>query len=335
MHPTVVVRRWGVLQRRACPWGCLVGLQIAPLCPNLVFLHLRNMKVMQIPALPLLKHLILEGCVFRPALVASFQGLASLETLHVSGSEGFSGPHGWDLRACTRLRRVCMSHELAMGQANAGQDLCLPPACTVALNLMQSESSREWLVRLGSRLADLRLQCAARKLVSMRSTIMHSPQFSQLRHMTLVMKHRTLHRSEEPPRNLCLASLLGGLPQCVENLHLGAPYMLSEEGMVVVPASLRALRIRGVCDLCACSPIGCCPPSECTQDLCFGLHAGLERLCLVLWGARVGLRCLDAGAQGLQHVNVQARVVDMDDHLAAEVGQRGRVLERCDVFDSD
>ena len=32
---------------------------------------------------------------------------------------------------------------------------------------------------------------------------------------------------------------------------------------------------------------------------------------------------------------MQARMVFMDDCLAAEVAQRGRVLERCDVFDSE
>ena len=258
---------------------------IAPLCPNLVALHLKRIEVMQIPVLRLLKHLILEECVFRPALVASLQGLASLETLLVSGY-GDAKPPGWDLRACTRLRRVHMCLGLAGGQAEAGQELCLPPACTVSLDILQSEQWRGWLARLGPRLVDLRLHCSAGHLVAPHSTFMHGPQLSQLRHVTLIVTCKA------DPGTLRLARLLGGLPQCVDSLHLDAPYMLSEEELVVVPASLRAVRIRGVCEGCACSRAGCCPLAERAQDLAFGLHAGLERLQLVLWGARVGLQCL-------------------------------------------
>ena len=73
-----------------------------------------------------------------------------------------------------------------------------------------------------------------------------------------------------------------------------------------------------------------------TEGLTFGLHADLERVCLVLWGVCAGLQCLDAGAAaGLRELNVQAQAVDMDSRLAAEVAQRGRVLGRCDVLDRE
>ena len=299
--------------------------EVTPLCPNLVALHLRNVKVMQIPELPVLKHLILEECVFRPSLVASLQGLASLETLHMSGCEDFSEFPEWDLRACTSLRRVFMSYGVIMYQAQLGRELCLPPACTVALEFPQSGSWRGWVMRLSSRIVDLRLHSPIGQPLAPRCTsFMHEPQLSQLRHVTLLVKPRSSHRRPgELPESLGMAGLLGGLPQTVETLHIDSPYMLSGEGMVVVPASLRALRIRCVCGHCACSRADCCPPSEGVLDLLtIGLHAGLECLQLV-------------GAHGLRDLTVQARVVDMDDHLAAEVAQRGRVLERCDVFDSE
>ena len=54
---------------------------VAPLCQNLTVLHLRGVMAMALLALPLLAHVILEQCTFTPALVASLQGLARLETL--------------------------------------------------------------------------------------------------------------------------------------------------------------------------------------------------------------------------------------------------------------
>ena len=135
---------------------------------------------------------------------------------------------------------------------------------------------------------------------------------------------------------LCVARLLRDLPSSIQSLHLQYRFLTNEQAVVEVPASLRALRIKGVCDEPGCSQGCCCAPTDRTQDLTFGLHAGLERLCLVLWGARVGLQCLDAGAPaGLRALNVQARVVAMDRELAAEVAQRGRMLERCDVVDGE
>ena len=299
-----------------------------PLCQNLVTLHLRCVELMKVPALPLLAHLILEGCTFQPALVASLQGLARLETLHMSGSWGAEPPE-WDVRACTRLRRVCMSLHLAADLASAGRDLRLPSACTVSLGFPHVGDLQWWLARLGWRVADLRLVCYAGIVAHARDIVTFTAQLSQLKHLTMILTRGV-------PGSLCVARLLGALPRSVESLHLDYPNLSSEQAVVAVPASLRALRIRGVCDRSACS-WGClCEPSERTQDLCFGLHAGLERLQLVLWHVRVGLQCLGAGAPaGLQDLNVQARGVDMDDRLVAEVGQRGRVLERCDVFDSE
>ena len=50
----------------------------------------------------------------------------------------------------------------------------------------------------------------------------------------------------------------------------------------------------------------------------------------------MGVRCLDAGVPaGLRELSIQARAVDMDSRLAAEVAQRGRVLDRCGVIDRD
>lgn len=87
---------------------------LAPLCQNLTALHLRGLEVKPLPALPLLVHVILEHCMFTPALVASLQGMAGLETLHASGEWGRELPAWdvsactWDVSACTRLRRVHM-----------------------------------------------------------------------------------------------------------------------------------------------------------------------------------------------------------------------------------
>ena len=302
---------------------------VLPLCQNLTALHLRRVDIKGLPALPLLVHLILEDCKVGPVLVASLQGLTGLETLRVSGVWG-PEPPVWDVRACTRLRRVFMGLQLAGGLAAAGQDLCLPPACTVALEFFQSQSEylRGWLVRLGSRVGDLRLQ-GRPEVVATRTSLMHAPQLSQLRHLTLVVIRGM-------PRSLCVARLLGGLPRSVESLHLDYPTLSSEQTVVAVPASLRALRVKSVCDRSVCRQACRCAPALRTQNLTFGLHAGLERLCLVLWGVRVGLQCLDAGAAaGLRELNVQARVVDMEFHLAAEVAQRGRMLGRCDVLDQE
>ena len=185
-------------------------------------------------------------------------------------------------------------------------------------------------MRLGRRLTNLRLKYTSCYERALRTSLVHAPQLSHLRHLTLIVYCGTSGSSWL----VCVARLLGGLPRCVESLHLNHPNLMSEEAVVVVPASLRALRLKGVCNRSFCR-LGCdCPPSQRTQDLTFGLHAGLERLCLVLWGVRVGLQCPDAHAPaGLRELNVQARVVDMDSHVAAEVAQRGRVLERCDRID--
>ena len=302
---------------------------VAPLCQNLTALHLKGMEVKPLPPLPLLKHIILQQCEFTPALVASLQGLARLETLHASGHWG-AEPPVWDVRACTGLRRVHMGWVLAGGLAAEGQELRLPPACTVALELLQWQGVQGWLAPLGWRITDLRLLCCDNEqTLDLRTTLVHAPQLSQLRHVTLWVK-----REMPDPPLLCVARLLSDLPRSVQSLHLQYRLFTSEQAVAVVPASLRALRVKSVCDRSDCGPGCICPPSERTQDLTFGLHAGLERLCLVLWGVKVGLQCLDAGAPaGLRELNVQARVVDMDEPLAAEVGQRGRVLERCEVFD--
>ena len=311
---------------------------ILPLCQNLTALHLRRIEITQLPALPLLVHLILQECVFRPALVASIQGLARLETLHVSGVSGqwaSEEPPDWDVRACTRLRRLYMGYVLAHHMVLYGQDLNVPPACAVALSIKQMgfwEEMRGWIVRLGGRLADLRLEFDSADVAMWDTSFLHAPELGQLRHVTLAAD-----RTESPPPySLCVSHLLSGLPRCVESLHLDYPILLSEQAVVMVPASLRALRVKGVCDEPGCSQ-GCrCYPSERSQDLTFGLHVGLERLCLVLWGVRVGLQCLDARAPaGLHELNVQAQVLDMDYHLAVEVEQRGRVLEGCEAIDPE
>ena len=305
---------------------------VAPLCMNLTALHLRGIMVKALPELPLLVHVILEQCMFTPALVASLQGLARLETLHMSGGRGpwpQAVPIAWDVRACTRLRRVYKGWGLAGGQPWAGEELCLPPACTVALEIQTVGQWQGWLLPLGERVTDLRLMGFDDDMPDLNTTFLHAPQLSQLRHVTLVVI-----RMSSDPTMLCMTRLLRDLPRHVQSLHLQDRFLTSEQAVAVVPASLRALRVKGVCNQYACRQGCCCPPSKRTQDLTFGLHAGLERLCLVLWGARVDLQCLDAGAPAsLQALNVQARVVDMDEHLAAEVARRGRLLDRCDVID--
>ena len=137
------------------------------------------------------------------------------------------------------------------------------------------------------------------------------------------MRHVTLNISSSSPGSPSGAQLLGGLPQCVETLCLDYFKCLPEEqAVVVVPASLRALRVKAA---------GCCRSQG---PITFGLHAGLERLCLMLWVFHVDLQCIDADAPtALQELVVQARAVDMDLHVAGEVAQRGRMLDRCDTVD--
>ena len=87
---------------------------VVPLCQNLTALHFRNVELEELPALPLLKHLILEKLCVEPVLVASLQGLASLETLYMHGTiRAFSTTCEWDITACTRLRRVFLSPGIA------------------------------------------------------------------------------------------------------------------------------------------------------------------------------------------------------------------------------
>ena len=268
---------------------------VLPLCQNLTALHLRRIELVQVPALPLLVHLILEECVFRPALVASLQGLARLETLHVSGSWASKDPPVWDVRACTRLRRVFMGCMLAYNLEKWVQGLCMPPACTVALSINSLPGWHQWLVQLGRRLAYLRIEYLEADEAMTRTFFLHSPELTQLQHVTLIVARPQVLGS------LCVARLLNGLPQCVKSLDLECPVLLSGQAVAVVPASLRALRVESLCDQPGCRQACCCALSERTQDLTFGLHAGLERLCLVLWGVRVGLHCLDAGAPAGLH----------------------------------
>ena len=119
-----------------------------------------------------------------------------------------------------------------------------------------------------------------------------APQLSQLRHVTLTV-------GLMPNSSLSVAQLVDGLHRRVESLSLTYIHCLPiEQAMVVVPASLRALCVKAVGR----------PAAQGPTDLTFGLHAGLERLYLVLWESRVGLQCLDAGAAtGLRELIVQAR----------------------------
>ena len=185
-------------------------------------------------------------------------------------------------------------------------------------------------MRHGECLGNLRLECTIANEAELSTSFLHAPELARLRHVTLIVDLC------EALSSLCVARLLGGLPWCVESLHLDYPFLLSEQAVAMVHARLRALRVKGVCNEPGCSKACCCAPSKRTQDLTFGLHAGLERLWLVLWGVRVGLQCLNAHAPaGLHELNVQARVVDMDHNLAVEVEQRGRVLEGCEIIDPE
>ena len=301
---------------------------VVPLCQNLTALHLDGVQQKELPALPLLVHLILDRCSFTPLLVASLRDLTRLETLWVDGGWDDESS-AWDMHACTRLRGLFMGPSLAAEMADMGQALSVPPTCTVALDFRELEERWPWLMQLGERLADLRFYSISLDMAALHISYLPAPQLSQLRHLTLC-----LYCAGADPGSLCVATLLGVLPQSVESLHLEYPLLWSEQAVVVVPASLRALRVRGVCDKSHCRPLCRCDPSQRAQDLAFGLHAGLERLCLLLWEVHVDLQCLDAGAPaGLRELNVQAREVDMDSLLCAEIARRGRVLDRCDVLD--
>ena len=222
-----------------------------------------------------------------------------------------------------------MGPSLAADMADMGQAVSVPLACDVALDFRELEERWPWVMQLGERLADLRFHYLSLGEAALHISYLHAPQLSQLRHVTMC-----LYCGGADAGSLCVAHLLGVLPQSVESLHLECPNLWSEQAVVEVSASMRALRVKGVCRKSHCRPLCFCPPSQRTQDLTFCLHAGLERLCLLLWEVRVGLQCLDAGAPvGLRELNVQARVVAMDAQLAAEVAQRGRVLERCDAVD--
>ena len=311
-------------QRRIGRWAA----GFVPVCQNLTVLYLRNVELRELPALPLLVHLILEDLLVQPELIASFQGLASLETLHIRGTTSIHKPRtawGWDVNACTRLRRVFMSMYIAHVLAIAGVDLCPPPACTASLNFGDSKYVLPWLVRLGRRLGELHFHDHSFDMAATLTHLKYAPGLSELRHLTLVVRSKS-------NSSLSVAHLLDGLPQSVERLRLDYFDCLpSEQAVIAVPASLRALRVRAVCRHSSQGPTDLL---QGTTDLAFGLHAGLERLCLVLWEVHVDLQCLDAGAPtGLQELVVQARAVDMDSHLAAEVALRGRMLESCDVVD--
>ena len=288
---------------------------LVPLFQNLTALHLRNIELEDLPEVPLLKHLILEklvGC----ALFASHRGLASLETLYMSWPLSSHMRIIWAFRACTRLRRLFTSWGIATRLAAVGQDLRLPPACSVALELDGSDVGLPWLARLGGHLGELQLECTGTDTTAVRTSLWSAPELSQLRHVTLNV-------SSSSPGSPSVAQLLGSLPQCVESLCLDYLKCLpKEKAVAVMPASLRALRVKAAE----------CRPSQ--GPITFGLHAGLERLCLMLWVFHVDLQCLDAEAPtGLQELVVQAREVNMDTHLAAEVAQRGRMVERCDTVD--
>ena len=298
------------------------------MCQNLTNLHLRSVELDELPALPGLAHLILEDLRIRPELVASLRGLTSLETLYMSMDFWDHRDTVCDFRACKRLRRVAMSRAIATRLAAAGSDLCLPPACTAALDIIYNIDLLPWLVQLGGRLGKLHLLCTDTDMAAVRTNLWFAPQLVHLRHVTL----NVLPSS---PGSLTVADLLGDLPGRVESLHLDCDDLSSEQADVVAPASLRALRVKAVCRKLVCRRGCLCPRSQQRSVVTFGLHAGLERLCLVLWESCVDLQCLDAGAPtGLRELVVQARAVEMNSQLAAEVARRGRMLERCDVVDS-
>ena len=296
---------------------------VLPLCQSLTALHLRSIALTEVPALPLLVHLILEQCSFQPSLVASLGGLVMLETLHLSGPwvNLSSETPAWDIRACTNLRRLHMGAQLAAVLAEEGQALCLPPACRVTLGFRHPELFPGWLEGLGSRLVDLCLDYVGVDQAGAGISVVHAPQLSQLRHLTLYVSGK---RGEQ----LCVARVLGSLPLRLESLRLDYHCFISEQALIVVPASLRTLRIGHIYDGSSYRRAS----SECIRTLTLGLHAGLECLCLAQSEARVRLQCLDEGAPvGLRGLHVRARVVDMDACLAAEVAQRGRVLERSGI----
>ena len=215
----------------------------------------------------MLVHLILEDIRVEPVLVASLQGLASLETLYVRGAfDALCTAGEWDMTACTRLRRVFLSWGIATRLSKEGQDLKLPPACTAAVQFNNNEQVLPWLKRLGRRLGQLHFTINRCYTAAKLTHLVCAPQLSQLRHLTLTVGF-------VPNSSLFVAQLVGGLPRRVESLSLTYFTRLPiEQAIVVVPASLRALRVKAMA----------CLPAQGPADITFGLHAGLERLCLAL-----------------------------------------------------
>ena len=195
-----------------------------PMCQNLTALHLRSVQIVQVPALPLLVHLILEECVFGPALVASLQGLVRLETLHVSGSWASKELPVWDISACTRLRRVFMGSMLAYNLEKYVKDLHVPPACTVALAIYSQQGWHRWLVQLGTRLAHLRIMWLRAEEAMSRTFFLHAPELTQLQHVTLIVARPQM------PGSLCVAPLAEGPAPMFGEPAFGMPHAAERAG---------------------------------------------------------------------------------------------------------
>ena len=127
---------------------------LIPWCQNLKFLQLKDVELERLPAPPMLKHLVLEKTT-GGALFAAHWGLASLDTLYMSLPLSRHVKIMCDFRTCIRLRRLFLSWGIATRMAAVGQDLRLPPACSVAMELDGSDVGLPWLARFGGHLGEL------------------------------------------------------------------------------------------------------------------------------------------------------------------------------------
>lgn len=322
-----------------CLRGTIWFAAAAPQCTNLRVLHLEGVHVDALPPLPHLAHLLVLRAAVPRALLAPLQGLPRLETLLVHGC-GFGDPEhclaSLDLLPCKQLRHVCLSPEIARAltvHGNTGLDA--PPGCKFAVGVKQvHKRPAAWAMRLGAHLESLHVDLPMREDIAHTFAALTS-HVCHLRHLTLVFA-RT---SQQPIQgSLCATHLLGCLPRSVETLHVDHQ-RVSTSGLAVVPAGLRALRIKSVCDSSLCRRGHMCGPHTEANPrvLRFGVHAKISRLCLLLWEAEVKLDLLgERGARArIQDLNVQARFIWLTEELSNKVAFVGRYghLYECDTID--
>ena len=301
---------------------------MAPQCPNLTTIHLRGVIVEALPALPQLAHLVLDHVPVSAALLASLQGLPSLQTLAVLRILALDCC--LDLASLTQLRRVSVQHSCLSPTVEesfkAGWDIALPPGCKLALQIPVDayHPATHWLVRHCMQLESLKLLVR-----DMRGPCVTGRVFPyELSHL----KHVTVQCSGRDDRGVdwyvCVSVLFGWLPASVERLSLVAQHLGFDSSRVEVPANLRALHLSADRASMVDSAGG---ESEITCVLTFCVHAGLSRVSLWLGEGEVALECADKQvAAGIQELYVRAGSVVLDAHMQAEVAARGQLQTVCE-----